>query len=218
MKQIKRWLLTIALSVLPGFALAAATPGFVAGKEYQVLAKVPVVKASKNVEVIEFFSYGCPGCYQFEPLLQLWLGKHVKRINFSRVPVSFHPNWDVYAKAYYVAKTLNVLDKIHQPLFDAIHVERQSLADQQAMADFFAKHGVDRQKFLDSYNFIPQIGAQIENGAKLAKTYNIIEIPTMVIGGKYRTNVAMVQGDAKRFLALLDYLVAKAAKANAGNP
>jgi len=212
MRYIKRFIITIGL-LFPMLTLAAPSePSFVEGKEYQVIKTAPVDdRKPGEVKVVEFFSYGCPGCYHFESVLDIWLASKPKNVVFERIPVIFHQGWDVYAKAYYVANSMGLLAKIHQPLFNAIHQQNQTLADEQSMADFFAQHGVNRQDFINRYEFMPLIGAQLEKSEKLVQAYGIYEIPTLVIDGKYRTNIAMVNGDQQRFFALLNYLIQRKA-------
>lgn len=208
MKIFKYLTILISLLLTPVISFAAQQ-NFIAGKDYQIIQNAPAQKKTGEVQVIEFFSYGCPGCYHFEPILKSWLATKPQYVVFERSPVIFHQGWDVYARAYFVAKAMNVLDKIHQPLFDAIHQQNQTLADEQSMANFFAKQGVDKQDFISRYEFMPLIGAQLEKSEKAFKDYGVFEVPTLVIAGKYRTNINMVKGDAKRFFAVLNYLVEK---------
>lgn len=212
MSFIKRMIVATSFLFISVCALAASSnqQHFVEGKDYQLVTKAPAEPQGRELKVIEFFSYGCPGCYHFEPYLEAWLKNKPKGVVFERVPVVFHQGWDVYARAFYVASSMNVLDKIQQPLFDAIHKQNQPLADEQAMAEFFAKQGINKQEFINRYEFMPLIGAQLEKSDKLVKAYGIYEVPTLIIGDKYRTNIAMVNGDVKRLFAVVDYLIAKA--------
>lgn len=208
MHYYKRFLLLFGLLLMP--ILVWAVPSeqrFVEGKDYQVINQAPVAHPSNEVTVVEFFSYGCPGCYHFESILKPWLATKPKHVLFERIPVVFHQEWEVYAKAYYVASSMQVLDKIHQSLFEALHQHNQTFADEQSMADFFAKQGINRQDFINHYEFMPLIGAQLEKSQRLVQAYGIYEIPTLVIDGKYRTNIAMVNGDTQRLFALLNYLI-----------
>lgn len=211
MSRLPRYCLALIFMWLPLTATIANAQPFVEGKDYRIISKASVSPATK-INVQEFFSYGCPGCYQFEPMLKQWLTHKPKQVNFERVPMVFHPGWEVYARAYYVAKSLNVVDKISDDLFKAIHNEHQLLDNQSAMADFFAKHGVSRQDFTSAYEFMPQMGAELEQSKKLMRAYSVYEIPSIVINGKYWTNPAMVNGDAKKFLAVLDFLIANEMK------
>ena len=44
----------------------------------------PVSAPAGKVEVIEFFWYGCPHCYEFEPTIEAWVKKQGNNIDFKR--------------------------------------------------------------------------------------------------------------------------------------
>ncbi|CAN0425212.1 unnamed protein product, partial [Phaeothamnion confervicola] len=107
-------------------ALLAATNSsaqeFVAGQHYQEIKPAIATSAAEGkVEVLELFWYGCSHCYAFEPQLIEWAKSKPDYVEFVRVPAVFAHNWEIHARAYYAAQQLGVLEKIHQPLFDAIH-------------------------------------------------------------------------------------------------
>jgi thiol:disulfide interchange protein DsbA len=67
-----------------------------------VRLKAPVpVETGKKIEVIEFFSYGCPHCADLEPHLQAWLKRLPPDVQVRRVPVAFQPSWENLARVYY---------------------------------------------------------------------------------------------------------------------
>lgn len=193
-------------------ATAAPTAAIEAGKDYEVINQdhdfaLPPVG---NVQVIEFFSYGCPACNRLEPTLETWLKTKPSDVNFERVPVVFDPGWDVLAEAYYTAKYLNIAEKITPDIFDAIHNKGQDLTKEATLQQFFAQHGVSKQDFDSAFHFSPGIDAQMMRGQNLMRTFNIIEIPTFVVSDKYKTNARMVGGDDKRLMQVVDYLIKKA--------
>jgi len=206
------WLLVL----LPSLVLAAAAnnSNFVAGKNYEVIqaATAPVSPLPKDkIQVIEFFNYGCPACNHLEPSLEKWLANDKpKDVAFERVPVVFHQQWDILARAYYVAKDLGVESKITPAMFNAIHQQGQDLSTPAAVAALFAKYGVKEQDFNSALHFSPGIDAQMMRGENLMGVYQIFQIPTLVINGKYRTNLGMADGDGQRMMQIADYLIAKA--------
>lgn len=187
------------------------TTTFQAGKDYEVLKTSLEVSAPKSsVHVTEFFSLGCPACYHFEPTLEAWLAKKPKYVMFERVPVVFEQNWDIYARAYYAMRTLGVAEKLVPLAFNAIHKEGQTFDTPAAWEEFVVKHGgVSKQDFENAYEFSPGIDAQIMRGNDLLRKYQIMEIPTMLIEDKYKVTPRMTNGDAKRMLEIVDYLVQK---------
>lgn len=202
------------LFVLTGFTLPVSSvfAEINEGIEYK-LVYPPVRTADKDkIEVVEVFWYGCPHCYSFEPKLNKWKKTMPDNVVFRRVPAIFsnRPAWVAHARAYYTAELLGVLDKIHQPLFEAIHKNRQRIATEDALADFFAQYGVDQQTFKDTFN---SFGVQIKvNIAKdLTRKYKIDGVPSIIVNGRYRTHASLTNGQAG-ILKVIDFLIEKESK------
>lgn len=215
--MLKKMCIGIIVIIFPCLVLAATnTPEFTAGKEYKIIENsVPASMNSypKNkIQVIEFFSYGCPWCFHLEPMLEKWLKSKPKNVVFERIPVVFEPGWQIYAKAYYTAKALGITDKITPKIFNAIHVKRENLLSQKAMQAFFVKNGVSKQAFESAFDFSPGIGMELNRANSLMRAWGIYQIPTLVVNGKYRTNSAMVNGSDKKLIQVLSFLVKKASE------
>lgn len=192
--------------LLPTIALASA---FVEGKDYQIVSN-PQATASKNkVPVIqEFFSYGCPWCYKIEAPLEEWVGKMGKNVQLERIPVVYKPSWELYAKAYYTAKTLALSDKLTPVLFKAIQVDRKSLESNQNMVNFFVAQGVDREIAKSAFENSPTIDMKVQTGMALMSTYQISAVPAFVVNNKYKTDLQLA-GSPERLLEILNYLARK---------
>ncbi|SPR96048.1 thiol:disulfide interchange protein DsbA/DsbL [Cupriavidus taiwanensis] len=181
-------------------SLAAPTEG----KEYQVL-KTPQPVAAGKIEVTEFFWYGCPHCYEFEPDLEAWVKKQGGNVVFKRVPVAFRDDLLPHTKIFYALEAIGKLDAMHNKVFSAIHVDRKRLTDTNEIADFMAKNGVDRKVFLDAYNsFTVTTNSQRAN--KIADAYKIDGVPTVVVQGKYVTSPS-IAGNKQGAVQAMDYLV-----------
>ncbi len=212
--------LCVTCGFLPLFATAApakTTQQYQAGKQYKILNKAtaPTV-ASNKIVVLEFFSYGCPWCYHLEPTLEKWEKTKPENVDFERVPVVFHPNWKNLARAYYALKALGVAEKISPTLFTAVQKQQLNFDNDQDLANFVAKQGIDKQKFLDAYAPSPGMDAQMANAANLMRRYKITQIPTIVVGDKYVTNTSMVNGDDQQLIQVVDYLIKKITKEQQG--
>jgi len=171
---------------------------------------IPVIQDSmpKNkVTVIEFFSYGCPACYKLEPDLQKWLAKQPSYVTFYRVPVTFQPNWDIYARSYYVAQQLGVLNIIHPALFHAIEENGLTIDTPEKMAALFAANGVDKQKFLNGYYATPSIEPVISHGLALTNNLMVFQIPALVIDGKYKVDPSLSGANYDRMFSVINRLV-----------
>jgi thiol:disulfide interchange protein DsbA len=202
--MIHRLMLALLFLFAP---IAIAADEFTAGKNYEVIADAPA-EGQQGKSVIEFFSYACPGCYQFEPSIEAWAAKKPKDVSFERVPVVFNPAWEAYAKAYYTAQSLKIVNKISPALFKAIHVERQDLTADGAMVAFFAKHGVSAKDFANVYDFAPGMMPRLQKGAVLLKTYEITSVPSVVVNGRYRVSRSTVKDD-QEFIQVINFLLKK---------
>nr|WP_315593417.1 thiol:disulfide interchange protein DsbA/DsbL [uncultured Cupriavidus sp.] len=181
-------------------AMAAPTEG----KDYTVLKAPQPVPAGK-IEVTEFFWYGCPHCYDFEPELEAWVKKQGKDVVFKRVPVAFREDLLPHTKIFYALETLGKLDAMHTKVFDAIHKQRKRMVDTNEIADFMAANGIDRKQWLDTYNSF-SVTTNSQRANKIADAYKIDGVPTVVVQGKYETSpsIAGTKGGA---IQAMDFLV-----------
>ncbi|AJK47887.1 thiol:disulfide interchange protein DsbA/DsbL [Burkholderia plantarii] len=204
---MKKLLSTLFLSIGLVAGAAHASPSApVAGKEYEVMkAPQPVSAPAGKVEVIEFFWYGCPHCYEFEPTLEAWVKKQGDNIVFKRVPVAFRDDFLPHSSMYYALNALGVAEKDTPAVFNAIHKEKNYLLTPQAQADFLATQGIDKQKYLATYNSF-SVQGQVKQAGELLKSYNIDGVPTVVVQGKYKTGPSYTNS-VENTPAVLDYLV-----------
>ncbi|HQU14628.1 MAG: hypothetical protein B7Z66_04695 [Chromatiales bacterium 21-64-14] len=203
-----RWVLWAALVLVPGFAQAGpAKPQFDAGIDYKVIdPPVAIPGAAKGkVTVVEFFWYGCPHCYHFEPYLDAWLEHKPADVQFIRIPAPLNPTWTIHARAYYAAQELGVLNRIHRPLFDAVQKEGPQLASEDALTAFFAQHGVKAADFRAAYESFT-VDAEVRRARALAQSMGISGVPTLVVDGKFKTDASLAGGNEK-ILQVVDYLV-----------
>ena len=204
---------SFALSLLAGLLVMASlapiawAQGAVEGRQYSRMTPVPV-ETGKKIEVIEFFSYSCPHCGEFEPSLQDWLKTVPPDVSFRRVPVMFSPQWTETAKIFYTLDAMGEESRLSPEVFAAIHVKRLALYDPPKFFDWAASKGLDRKKVEDLYNSFTMSG-RINRAKQLAQAYNIQEVPTMIIDGKFVTSAGKAGGYAN-FGAVMNELVAKA--------
>jgi thiol:disulfide interchange protein DsbA len=159
---------------------AAKTTGtFTEGKQYVRLAQAGE-KATGPVVIVEVFSYACPHCAEFAPYFDQLRAKLPKDVQVRYMPAVFSDTWEPYARAFYAAAKLGALQSTHDALFKAMqeHYPLNSLED---LADFYASHGVDRQKFLDAAKS-PQTDAEMAANLKIEQGWGIDETPTLVVG------------------------------------
>ena len=209
MKFVARFCVLTLLGL--AFVSASAEEAYQDGVDYErIVPAQPTAAAKGKIEVVELFWYSCPHCFRFEPYIERWLPKVKDRVDFIRLPAVLRPSWEVHAKAFYTAEALGVLDKIHQPLFDAIHIDKRRLDDEDALADFFAEKGVDKQAFHKAFNSFA-VDSEVKRAKQMTRRYRAMGTPAMVINGKYLTDPGMANGFVN-ILKVVDYLVGKELK------
>jgi thiol:disulfide interchange protein DsbA len=194
-----------AVLALPLATLSINASAIEAGKDYMVLSPAQPTESKGKVEVTEFFAYTCPHCFAFEPALNAWAKKLPKNVVLKRQPVIFSDSWEPMARAFFALKALGAVDKLHDDVFNAIHVENQKLMDPETFFDWGAKHGLDRAKLKGAYESFT-VNADIARAKELARDYKINGVPTLAINGKYTTSASMT-GSHEKALAVADELI-----------
>mgnify|MGYP001045090329 FL=1 len=202
-----RALAFVAAAVFSLTALAAGPEAF-EGHDYARLKNAQPVATGKKIEVLEFFWYRCPHCFQLEPGLDKWLKTLPKDAQLRRVPAVFRDDWMPGAKLYYTLEQMGLLSRLHTKVFDAYHLENLNLNDPAVLGGWIAKQGVDRKKFEGIYNSF-SIQSKATQGARLATAYGITGVPTLIIDGKYMTSESMTNSEPRLF-EVLDQLIVKA--------
>jgi thiol:disulfide interchange protein DsbA len=112
--------LSVSIFALALLALSTAPQAsIIAGHDYVVLSTPQRQESNGKIEVVEFFSWGCPHCYEFYPMLSRWLGTLPKDASFKRVPVGLgHPEWEALAKAYYALQATGDVDRLDSKIFE----------------------------------------------------------------------------------------------------
>lgn len=219
MRFLQHALAALSLSLLAvGATATPANPQN--GVDYRTLDKAQQTDSGKKVEVMEFFGYFCPHCNSLEPALADWVKKQGDRIVFKRVPVVFRDTMIPQQKLYYALEAMGRIEDLHPKVFQAIHVQRQSLATDAAIVDFMVKQGVDKQKFLDVYNSFA-VQTKVQRAAQLQNAYQVDGVPLLAVDGRFLTSPAIVgesMGNRPEpvlhaaTFQVLDWLVAQSAK------
>ncbi len=192
------------------FAVTAAAdaPSYVESRDYERINPPQTTQSDDGrIEVVEVFWYGCPHCYDFEPYIERWLESRPADVDFRRVPGVFRGTWVVHAKAYYAAEQLGVLDRIHSPLFKAMHEQRRALNDEEAMAAFFVEQGVPRAQFDKAWQSF-SVESKVRQAMALTRGYGISGVPSVIVNGKYRSSASLA-GGFDQVLKVVDFLVDK---------
>ena len=171
-----------AVSLLAALMLAAPLG---AGAQQLIEVKPPVpVEGTNKIEVLEFFWYGCIHCYNLEPSLEAWVKKLPQDVEFRRVPAVFNERWGLDASIYYAMEALGLVDKLHRPLFEAIHKNRLRTDNQQEFSEWLTKQGVDAKKFVETVQSFG-VRSKTRRAVQLTVDYKIDGTPAMAVHGRY---------------------------------
>ncbi len=203
--------LALALALPAAHAQAPALPQL--SRDYVRLDPPRPVTSGDKIEVIEFFYYGCPVCYELEPTLARWSFNAPSSVSLRRVPALASDSWENFAKLFYALEKLGQLQRLHWPIYDNFHFDGIKLNEEPAMLDWISRNGVDRQKFTDTYRS-PEIAAKLVAAREMTQSYDIKGVPSIVIDGKYVTS-ARLAGGTRELMKLVDQLVEQARKERA---
>ncbi len=196
----------------------AATPGAAeAGKNYFLIDPPQPTASGDRIEVLEVFSYACVHCAHFQPYADEAKSKLPADAQFSYMPAIFNAQWEAFARAFYTAQSLGLLDKTHQAMFDAVHRDKRQFRSFDDIAAFYGEHGADVEKFKKTAESF-EVESKLARSRDLVPKFGVDGTPTIIINGKYRITGASA-GGYPQLVALIDTLVKKeqAAKA-AGKP
>jgi thiol:disulfide interchange protein DsbA len=200
-----RTALVPTLCALAALLFAAPAARAQEGTTYRPVVPPRPTDTPGKIVVIEFFSYACPHCNDFYPLLQQWQAKQGKDVVLQRVPVGFdRPAWVNLQRAYYVLQTNGDLPRLDGALFQAIHEKHQQLFDEQSLATWVGSNGGSAEKFASAYVSFNVNNLTVQ-ADRLAESYGVDAVPTLAVDGRY---VALGNTYAE-ILANVDQLIAK---------
>lgn len=173
------------LCVSTAFAAEGVPAKWEAGKSYQLIDPPQPTATGKKVEVLEVFSYACPHCAHFQPYADRIKAALPPNAQFGLMPADFQPRWIVFARGFYAAKAMGLVEKTHQALFDAIYRDNTPIDSIEQLADFYAAHGADRNVFLSTaQSFVIEGNLAQIRGREAA--YGVDSTPTVIVNGRYR--------------------------------
>ena len=205
--MLKQFAMGLAMCLAAGYAQAQPKVGV----EYRELATAQPADSADQIEVIEFFWYSCPHCYSFEPVLEPWVRKLPKDVQFRRVPAIFNDEWGRAARAYYALEAIGEAQRLHRPLFDAIHQSTKlKIADEAALTAWLGKQGVDTKHFTAAYRSLG-VEANMKRAAQLTQAYKIDGVPSVAVNGKYVVITDNIKS-LGQLLDVSDYLIERSRK------
>lgn len=204
-----KWL---ALSVGAGFMAASlsasAQEQLTEGKDFLRLQNVQAVESGTKIEVIEFYSYGCPHCRDLEEYLGPWIKKVPADVSFKRIPVAFQPAWVSLGKIFYTLEALGRED-LTPKVFQSIHGANVKLHEEKVFFDWAASNGLDAKKVQEMWGSFA-VNSKMNRAKTLATNYQVDSVPMLFVDGKFKVQPHLLKGQHKDVPAALDFLIAKA--------
>jgi len=180
--------------------------------EYRLIPAQPV-ETGANIEVIDFFWYGCPYCNELQPALEEWIKKKPADVTVRRVPVILKDNWAPHARIYYTLDLLGEVERLHLKVYHGYHVEELAMSKPDVMEQWASKNGIERRRWVDAY-FSPEVDGRIARAFQATKRYDIQGTPSIVVDGRYLTSSSMTP-TVRGMIPVLDDLV-RLARQNRG--
>jgi len=211
MKFARRSFMAAIVACAAGLSLSLSVAAQTAGKDYTPINPPQPTDEPVKIEVTEFFSYGCPHCHDFQPVLAAWAAKLPADVVFKRVPVGFNSYFAMISPLYYTLEATGDLHRLDSVVFRTIHMEGNRLADAQSRSAWAARNGIDAQKFDDTYRSF-SVASKVRRADQMTQSYKIQGVPALAIDGKY-----LVSGlSFNEQLAIADQLIAKVRKEKYG--
>jgi thiol:disulfide interchange protein DsbA len=205
----KRLFTFLTLFCLSGI-IAAQSQKIEEGFDYRILPIAQPLESKGKVEVIEFFWYGCPHCYDFEHELNAWLKRQPKDVIFRKVPVAFRDDFMPHSQLFYALEAMGKGDALNDKVMYAMHKENKRLMTENEIADWAASQGIDRNTFLATYRSFAVV-SKARAARQMADAYRIDGVPTVVMQGRYVTSPS-IAGTKAKAISVMEHLEQKIRK------
>ncbi len=201
-------LIALFLTVCTALSLSAHAAQL--GKDYIEIKPAHATTTPGKIEVLEFFWYGCPHCYQLEPEILLWSKKLPRNVILVRQPAVLNESWMTLTQAYYALESLGEIPRLQGPIFNTIHNEGRRFNSPESVVTWAATQGVNPNKLraaLQSFS----VHTKANRAKQISQEYPLEGVPALVINGKYLTSPSMA-GSYTEVLRVADELIAQELK------
>lgn len=175
-----------------------------ANQNYAVIMQQPVQTGDK-IEVIDFFWYRCPYCYQLIPSFNEWLKRKPDDVVVRRVPAVLRESWLAQAHLYYTLELLGEADNFHEKVFDAHHMDRLNSNDPDAVAKWAVQNGFDMGKWQQAY-YSPEVPNRVRRAFEITRAYGVPGTPAIVVDGRFLSTSGMA-GSVKNLVPVMEALI-----------
>lgn len=179
---------------------------FVEGEHY-VLLEDPWRVRGQRIEVMEFFSYGCIHCYNFDDDIHDWAEARSDKVRLVQTPAVANQQWRNFGRAYYTMEELDLLEDGHLLMFKQVHDAARNFRDGNDLAAVLASGDVTEEQFLETFGS-QAISQKVGRADQLARRARVATVPSLVVNGKYQVRVSGSIGFG-RMLDVADFLIEK---------
>jgi thiol:disulfide interchange protein DsbA len=209
MKRFPTYLaLLLLLASAVGLRLAVAQgSGFDPAGKYERVQPPQPTETGDKVEVVDVFWYGCPHCFKFLPSMEQFEKGKPDYVTIRRMPAIFRENWENHARAFYTAQVLGIADKVHRPIFEAIHEGNRRLETREELAAFFEGFGVSGDEFDATFNSFA-VETLMRKSKVMQQRYGVRGTPSVIVNGKYRVSGSLA-GSYPNVIKVVEALAAQ---------
>ncbi len=197
---------TLFLVVACALANAQSLP--LARRDYLVLDPPRPVAPGGTIEVIEFFYYGCPVCYESQPHIARWLAGAAADVSFIRIAAAFSAESENFALTYYALESSGLLVQLHGPVYENHHFDDRRLNQESDLLEWLGRNGVDAEAFR-LLRHSPGNRERVAAGRSVYDNYGVRGVPTFAVDGRFLTS-ARLAGGVKEMIDVVAYLVERA--------
>lgn len=163
---------------------------------YQPLDTPVPTRDPSRIEILEFFWFGCPHCYRFEPTINRWKDSKPEDVDFVREAPPLNPAWENHSRLFYAAEALGITDQMFDQTFNEIHEKNNRLRSPKAAGSFIEDLdiGVEADDFMKAMQSF-SVATSLNRSKKVASDSRITGVPSLLINGKYLTSASLAGGN-----------------------
>ncbi|MCY4200619.1 MAG: thiol:disulfide interchange protein DsbA/DsbL [Gammaproteobacteria bacterium] len=173
---------------------------------HYVRLPVPSETPSDSIEVTEIFSYACPHCMSLEGPLNTWLSGVPSDVSFDRVPATFSEPYQMLAAVYYASEQLGVLEQMHGPIFEALHVRNLNVLRKDILERLFQDYADVDAEALDKAMNSFGVQTRVRQADALSRVFRITSVPALIVAGEYKVTPPPGFGGAAQ-LQIVEHLI-----------
>lgn len=175
----------LALFATVMMPMVGAEETLVEGTNWRPLSPALPSGDSEQIQVLKFFSYGCPHCGALNPLFKTWAKDLPEDVSYQRVPVTFgRAAWANLARLYYALEIDGHLEQLDQAVFTAITQERVNLFTEKNILKWIDQQGLDAEAFSKTFNSFA-VEVALGRAQILESEMKIDAVPRIIVDGRF---------------------------------